>query len=502
MSKARNLSDFISEAAIDATEIGPNAVTTDKVADQAVTPAKLHNSLDLSSKTVTLPTDGISGNSIHGGVISAFSSTGIDDNASGTAVTINSSGNVGIGTLSPQQLLHIHNSSGDFSAEAVLTGRLSTGTPKAEVAFKRGTSGDGAMLVLRPSNGSGSLIDAVTIKDGTGNVGIGTSSPQAKLHAYNENGGNATDKATMLSEAVIKLQPHTTNSTNLLVAQVNDGNGIGLQVTNGPATANWDIALSPFGGNVGIGTASPTSKLTIEDGLPGLSYDNPGNVSIIYQGGDAAGNRGGGIDFRQRWWSGSTDIVKTGMISGYKTSGSGNHGGGLAFWTKPHDGSDLSHTMTLSGLGRVGIGTTSPGEKLHVDGTVRADRFDYNVVNIGNVSSASVAMEWNRRYNFQIPANNTWYTVITNFRDTAGKMLATVSDSASGDVAEYVFRVTTPPYGVSLFSQLHYTDGGWNTGTFNFRYLSNGSSFDLQCQYSSYYSSANTATGRISFINI
>jgi hypothetical protein len=54
------------------------------------------------------------------------------------------------------------------------------------------------------------------------------------------------------------------------------------------------------------------------------------------------------------------------MISGYKTGGSGIHGGGLAFWTKPHSGSDLSHTMTLSGLGRVGIGNTTPSVKLDV----------------------------------------------------------------------------------------------------------------------------------------
>ncbi len=32
---------------------------------------------------------------------------------------------------------------------------------------------------------------------------------------------------------------------------------MGIQVTNGPATADWDIALNPFGGNVGIGTTDP-----------------------------------------------------------------------------------------------------------------------------------------------------------------------------------------------------------------------------------------------------
>lgn len=40
----------------------------------------------------------ISGDKIHGGIISGFSSTGIQDNANNVAITIDSSGNVGIGT--------------------------------------------------------------------------------------------------------------------------------------------------------------------------------------------------------------------------------------------------------------------------------------------------------------------------------------------------------------------------------------------------------------------
>ena len=95
------------------------------------------------------------------------------------------------------------------------------------------------------------------------NVGIGTSDPVAKLHVWNEQGGDATDKATMLSEAVMKIQPHATNSTNMLISQVNNGDSMGIQVTNGSATANWDIALSPFGGHVGIGVVDPTRRLSV-----------------------------------------------------------------------------------------------------------------------------------------------------------------------------------------------------------------------------------------------
>jgi len=55
-SKARDLSNFISTAAIDASEIGTGAITTDKIADTTITHAKLHTTMDLSGKTVTLPT--------------------------------------------------------------------------------------------------------------------------------------------------------------------------------------------------------------------------------------------------------------------------------------------------------------------------------------------------------------------------------------------------------------------------------------------------------------
>ena len=97
MSKARDLSNFISDATVDATEI----------ADLAVTHAKLHTDMNLSSKTLTFAANQISGNAIDGGVISNFASTGIDDNASSTAVTILSGGNVGIGTTTPSEKLEV-----------------------------------------------------------------------------------------------------------------------------------------------------------------------------------------------------------------------------------------------------------------------------------------------------------------------------------------------------------------------------------------------------------
>jgi len=57
--------------------------------------------------TVTLGDSGDSIDITSGATVTNFTSTGIDDNATSTAVTIDSSNNVGIGTTSPSQKLHI-----------------------------------------------------------------------------------------------------------------------------------------------------------------------------------------------------------------------------------------------------------------------------------------------------------------------------------------------------------------------------------------------------------
>ena len=53
----------------------------------------------IDGKQATIADDGLSGDKIDGGTISNFTSTGIDDNATSTAITIDASKNVGIGVV-------------------------------------------------------------------------------------------------------------------------------------------------------------------------------------------------------------------------------------------------------------------------------------------------------------------------------------------------------------------------------------------------------------------
>src|SRR5210317_1017985 len=169
---------------IKGTVIADDAINADRIADGTVVASDLLDNTLTGAKLATDIAISTSGNITTTG---AFTSTGIDDNATSTAITIDSSERVGIGTSSPDEALHIYKGANSS---------IRLGVPGQDYAYRLRTnvssSVNGGFLIEDAENennlyevrskSSGRHVfsidgsEAMRI-DSSGNVGIGTSSP-------------------------------------------------------------------------------------------------------------------------------------------------------------------------------------------------------------------------------------------------------------------------------------------------------------------------------------
>jgi hypothetical protein len=173
--------------------------------DEGCAPSGINNAIrelmadlaDVNDGTVPLASPDINGGTIDGatiggttagaGTFTAFTSNGIDDNATSNAVTIDSSGNVGIGTSSPACGLHIDNPD-----NGAITAILDTDNSAVKLIF-RNTTETGNNIQIGADGSNFVALTGATERmriDSSGNVGIGTSSPDAKMNIEQSGIGN------------------------------------------------------------------------------------------------------------------------------------------------------------------------------------------------------------------------------------------------------------------------------------------------------------------------
>jgi hypothetical protein len=125
------------------------------------------------------------------GTIAGFTSTGIDDNATSTAITIDASENVGIGTSSPAQRLHITGGRSMFYS----TDNYAIGVGKAaDLGGYMGSDGVNEIVFSEPGGVERMRLSAASgdLRIATGNLVIGTSGKGIDFSAATPDGTGST----------------------------------------------------------------------------------------------------------------------------------------------------------------------------------------------------------------------------------------------------------------------------------------------------------------------
>ena len=271
---------------------------------------------------------------------------------------ITNSGNVGIGTTAPGTKLEI-------STSGVATLRIND---SSSTTRRVDLSNSGGIALLTARNGAtntgfyvqGGVDSSKYVRfqenltqfftsdtermriTSSGNVGIGTASPSSLLNIYinslsdrealvlNSNGG-------VLNGASIDIQ-----RSNVSMGKIDADyfEGMRFYVTDGAGAAATERMRIDSSGNVGIGTASPVVPLHISSATPAIRLTDTDDNSDSQVGAAA-----GGL------------LVLDADIS--------NEAAGTAILFRVDGGSEK---MRITSSGNVGIGRTSPTNKLEVDG--------------------------------------------------------------------------------------------------------------------------------------
>ena len=361
-------------------------------------------------------------------------------------LTILAGGNVGIGTTAPTAKLFIVGSTGapDNTLDLV-TNTFTTSSAGSMLRIGHVASSGNTVAQIDNLYNGATTFGNLALQSGGGNVGIGTTSPVAKLQV------ELTGTVSLATATIVKSTDFAANARVGFNGLVNNSDGIffgmGANGTGIPAgmgffreASGWNTALAFYtnnvtsgpnstsamqekmritsAGNVGIGQASPSYKLEVETGSSDADGIRVRDSAV-----------GVWTDIRRRY------IECT----------------GADFWINSQSSSFDLRTANSSKLfitlsGNVGIGTTVPNQKFEVTGgAIIASGFGNRpagtgkALEIGMDGTQGVLQAYDRSFSTHIPLAISASTTTFSGAVTSTGTLTT----SSGRVVATSIKTTT-----------------------------------------------------------
>jgi len=321
---------------------------------------------------------------------------------------ISSAGLVGIGTDSPDSLLHIESTANTSTPILTIENDNAIKMTLGVVRSAAGTSPDTSFIAydgsLRFIPGSGSATEKLTL-DSSGNatfastVTAGTYKTSGSLtgivitgqEIYANEDYNGNDGAIRLNR--FGYQGGQTKFRDVVIY---DGKGTIVAKVDGSE------------GRVGIGVTSPTAKLHVQNNV----VSEPLALFQTITAGDAS------VRIEGIGGESYLEIASTHPTTGDTSNSWGigmDDNTSLSFGWGTNNTLNKSHHLTITNTGSVGIGTSSPAEKLHIQGSANGNvKALIENTNTGTNAYATLGFQSDQNHSVQPAlflngANNTNY---------------------------------------------------------------------------------------------
>jgi hypothetical protein len=365
-------------------------------------------------------------------------------NGSGAEIMRLKSGNVGIGTTSPGQKLHI-----TTSAQPGL--RLTSSSFGADYGLLSSVSGANKFGIYDYNASNYRLVI-----DSSGNVGIGTTSPEGTLHVENASNNALIMDAPANRYNAIGFQTAGVDKWWLGRADSDQiaGDAFFIGVDNGNVTDAGGLSsklVIDSSGSVGIGTTSPATTLDVAGSGAEIAIRDTRNqswtigdtvASLGFYSDDASGSSGSTLNLAR----GAIDLVTT------STFGSTHD---MVFKTRGDVTTSALERLRITSSGRVGIGTTSPSQALDVVGAIKVSD---GILNAGAAGSASVFNEDGTTADFRVESSgNTHMLFVDGGLNRVG--IGTTSPASTLEISK-----NDQTNGATLSITNSFEGGSWTAG--------------------------------------